>query len=101
MNLKYIERIWNKPAPPHDIYREPCSGLYGECFNVDGELTFSDIPLCEVLEALRNIINEYDKWLLDFSKSNHNTKTSIALSNHNARLYWRAYKLHHKEYNIK
>lgn len=77
MDIKFVEHIWNKPAPPHDIYRDPCSGLFGECFKVDGELMFSDIPLYECLSALHNIIAEYDNWLIDYQNSNHETETYI------------------------
>ena len=91
MDIKFVEHIWNKPAPPHDIYRDPCSGLFGECFKVDGELMFSDIPLYECLSALHNIIAEYDNWLIDYQNSNHETETYIGMSNHKARSYWRTY----------
>lgn len=96
MNIQFVERIWNKPASPHDIYREPCSGLYGECFKINGNLVFSDIPLCECLSALRNKLAEYDKWLIDFRAVGCDFETYTGLSNHNAAIYWRIYKRYNK-----
>lgn len=100
MDVRFIEKIWNKPAPPHDIYQDPCSGLYGECFNVDGNLVYSDIPLCEYLSVLRNIIWKYDKWLGDFRAVNCDGETYIGLSKPNIRFYWRRYKHAHNNFEF-
>lgn len=96
MKVQFVERINNSPAPPHDIYRDPCSGLFGECFETDEGLKFSDLPLCECLSALRNIVADYDKWLMDFRAVGRDGLTYTGLSNHNAAVYWRTYRLYNK-----
>lgn len=92
MDLEFIERICNTQCPQHDIYRDPGSGMYGECIETDNGLTFTDAPLCESLSVLRNIIGEYDKWLSDFRSVGCDFETAVGLSGHNAAAYWRTRK---------
>lgn len=92
MIMKFVERICNDTAIPHDIYIDAKNGVYRECIETDTGLAFTDAPPCESLTELRRVIERYDRWLSDFRAIGCDFETAVGLSDHNAAVYWRTRK---------